>query len=576
MRAWLTGLALVFAACGRPEQSSIGSLSFERTQSNFIEISDKESTTKLFNTDFKTVRRVERFLSEESSLAFSSAEDIVVRVQEAAHDLNPETQLQLLHLRRGDSFYYATFQQVHDGREVVGSKLILRLNSQGHWITASSTLVHPSLLKSTPSASKEALQSSYWIQVPHQLLDEKSVILPHREVDGSMGFYSARQFILQTSKPSREIWLWIDEQAKTPLTFHEPAKNIYEFTASGTVYDNSPNEAFDKRGLPHVTLTVQGENTISLYEFDSAGQLNWDTQHSGNPRGRVTLENSYFLVSSPQLNADGSIELKQSGVEVDESIIIGQGTIPLNIGFSPEETNVFYWLEYARNFVESKLHYDGMNFQLLAVTNDPGDPDNAYFFPYARSLGFGGGGLLLNNTAYSRDIIAHEYGHALTHSIYGLYSSYEFDAMNEAYSDYFAAALFEDPIIGEGSFHPSQGRAFLRNVNNNFVYPKDYTGMNFHRDGQLFSGALWNLRNKLGEDLAHELIHEARLAQPKTIREFLLELLAIDEQRDDSNPLTPSPHKKAITESFFKKGLFSHVQFEPAQKEEPQDLSSYR
>jgi len=82
-------------------------------------------------------------------------------------------------------------------------------------------------------------------------------------------------------------------------------------------------------------------------------------------------------------------------------------------------------------------------------------------------------------------------GHAVTHDIYGLKATYEFSAMNEAFSDYLAAAITNDPLIADGAM---QNEEFMRRLDNDMVWPKSALGISFNRDGQLFSGALWNMR----------------------------------------------------------------------------------
>jgi hypothetical protein len=139
-------------------------------------------------------------------------------------------------------------------------------------------------------------------------------------------------------------------------------------------------------------------------------------------------------------------------------------------------------------------------------------------------------------------------------------------------SDYFAAEITNDPTIGQGALLPAfiqrRGTEYLRTVENNFSYPKDYLGNSFHDDGQMFSGALWNLRKSLGADLADKMIHEARLAQAKSIREFLIELLKIDESKDDHNPFTASKNERAIWKAFSSHGLNSNTHFIEGKKED--------
>jgi hypothetical protein len=211
---------------------------------------------------------------------------------------------------------------------------------------------------------------------------------------------------------------------------------------------------------------------------------------------------------------------------------------------------------------------------MIAMARDGMEMDNAYFNPLFSKLGapvlaFGVGKNVLRNTALARDVVIHEFGHAVTWKIYGMKANYEFSAMNEAFSDYLAATMTDNPTIGEGSMVKMP---YLRTVENDLVYPKNFDGGYFHVDGQLFSGALWEIRKQLG-DFADILIHEARLSQADTIAEFMAAMMHADDLLDpkrDDKWATLSPNFHVIRKAFLKKGLNSLVRF--GQKP-PEDLT---
>ncbi len=273
---------------------------------------------------------------------------------------------------------------------------------------------------------------------------------------------------------------------------------------------------------------------------------------------QIVLENEFVSVFN---NAKSTRGFQVDPTNLSDSMNIDNGP-------SPEDRNAYYWIMVARKFLADELKFNGLNYKLGVFTNYGNRLDNAFFMPLTKTLSFGAGGTMFKNTALARDIVIHELGHAVTAAIYGTIQNFEFNAMNEAFSDYFAAEITNDPEIGNGAMQERTGMKYLRTLDNEFVFPKDFTGVKFHSDGQMFSGALWDLRKAVGAKLVDQMVHEARLAQAKTVSEFMLELLVIDEKTDDKDPWTASKNNEAIWKAFQKHGLVSNIRFSPAPAED--------
>ncbi len=87
--------------------------------------------------------------------------------------------------------------------------------------------------------------------------------------------------------------------------------------------------------------------------------------------------------------------------------------------------------------------WDGDDAQLEAYVHSGGDANNASYNPGCDHLRFGNGMVTL-------DIFAHEFTHAITRWTAGLPGSFAGGAMNEHYSDVFAAIMDGNWQIGEG------------------------------------------------------------------------------------------------------------------------------
>ena len=109
------------------------------------------------------------------------------------------------------------------------------------------------------------------------------------------------------------------------------------------------------------------------------------------------------------------------------------------------------------------------------------------------------------DTSWDSDVIFHEYTHAVVNALVGRNQLKTFRAINEGTADYFAASFFNDPVIGEWAarIFGMRGPA-MRNVENPNRWPGNLVGQE-HVDGNIWSGALWDLRKSLGADRADRI-----------------------------------------------------------------------
>jgi len=134
-------------------------------------------------------------------------------------------------------------------------------------------------------------------------------------------------------------------------------------------------------------------------------------------------------------------------------------------------------------------------------------------------LRFGDGdGVSRNDYAKEDDVIYHEYMHLVTEYITdsGLDASWvyynETDAMDEAFSDYFGASFAGSPLMGE---YVKIGQGSLRNIYNSYTMsdwdgqsPDKWSYSDHHNGSQIFSGALWDLHQQLGQNIADIIAFE--------------------------------------------------------------------
>lgn len=208
------------------------------------------------------------------------------------------------------------------------------------------------------------------------------------------------------------------------------------------------------------------------------------------------------------------------------------------------EQNLYYHINQIHDYFKNSFGYSGRDQALSVIVHYPqnGRPmDNAYYDPTCDCIAVGDGtGAATggdNDLARDAEVIYHEYTHAVidTITLLGVRTDDYGSAMNEAYADYFACTLFNDPHIGEWTTGSNDG---LRNLENSNKYPNDILNpstkqLEAHYTGQIWGGALWDLRNALGSGVADQIIFNTFYFLPQSgsadFGEGLIALLEVDQ-----------------------------------------------
>ena len=186
-----------------------------------------------------------------------------------------------------------------------------------------------------------------------------------------------------------------------------------------------------------------------------------------------------------------------------------------------EQVMAYYWVTEAQNYIQSL----GFGSSLRPVNMESQDVrinqygiDNSYSWDKHDVLRFGKGGV---DDAEDAEVILHEYGHAMMDSQmtpFGFGGSVEAGSIGEGFGDYWAVTVADviaptpDPACvadWDSVSYTSQAPHCLRRVDGNLHYPEDLNGR-VHHDGQIWSRALWDIRNSLGHVTADTVILEAQ------------------------------------------------------------------
>jgi hypothetical protein len=277
-------------------------------------------------------------------------------------------------------------------------------------------------------------------------------------------------------------------------------------TAPGQVF--APNPVAD---LGIQTLTDQKDA-----DYFSADPMLRRAYH------RVTLTN---LDSSGSLTGDWAKVVSETGKPARDT---GSGYIYTRDQDQFEQTMAYYWVTQAQKYVQSlgfgsTLPAVNKRQQLLRVNQFGGD--NSFFREGTGKLTItlGKGGV---DDAEDAEVIVHEYGHSVQdNQVTGFGTTLESGAIGEAFGDYLAVTVsaINAPTADEACVADWDSTSYtldvphcLRRVDTNKHYPESLVG-EVHADGEIWSRALWDMRNALGPKLADTIIIRAQFGFTRDI-----------------------------------------------------------
>jgi len=187
-----------------------------------------------------------------------------------------------------------------------------------------------------------------------------------------------------------------------------------------------------------------------------------------------------------------------------------------------EQVMAYYWVTEAQKYIQSLgfgSTYRPINMESQDIRINQWGLDNSYSWDKHDVLRFGKGGV---DDAEDAEVILHEYGHAMLDSQSTPFGSFgaslEAGSIHEGFGDYWAVTVSNvvaptpDPACvadwDSVSYTTSEPHC-LRRVDRDLHYPEDLLG-SVHHDGQIWSRALWDIRQKLGHVVADTLILEAQ------------------------------------------------------------------
>jgi hypothetical protein len=230
-----------------------------------------------------------------------------------------------------------------------------------------------------------------------------------------------------------------------------------------------------------------------------------------------------------------------------------------------EQVMAYYWITEAQAYIHSLGFGETrrpINNRPQAVRINQFGQDNSFATDHPRDeLRFGKGGV---DDAEDAEVILHEYGHAIHFSQGFVFASEQAGAISEGFADYWAVTVGDVvsralgvpqreplPCVADwdSTSYTSTVPHCLRRVDTNLHFPEDLNG-EVHHDGQIWSRALWDIRQALGNVRADTVILQGSFDFPGTTMPDLANRTVAAAQQLYGNAAA-----KAVTKAFADRGI---------------------
>jgi zinc metalloprotease ZmpB len=191
-----------------------------------------------------------------------------------------------------------------------------------------------------------------------------------------------------------------------------------------------------------------------------------------------------------------------------------------------EQVMGYYWVTEAQKYIQSLGFGTGkfqpVNMESQDLRINQWGADNSFSWDKKDMIKLGKGGV---DDAEDAEVILHEYGHAIQDSQqdpFGYGFSFEARSIGEGFADYWAVTVSDvvaptpDPACvadWDSVSYTTTTPHCLRRVDLNLHYPENINPNSVHATGRIWSRALWDIRNALGNVRADTIVLEAQFGQ---------------------------------------------------------------
>ncbi|MBD2893086.1 hypothetical protein amrb99_20070 [Actinomadura sp. RB99] len=271
-----------------------------------------------------------------------------------------------------------------------------------------------------------------------------------------------------------------------------------------------------------------GTATGTVFFPNPVQQLGDESLTDAKDADYAALAPAYRNVTLTDLDGSGSLTGRYVAVksETGKAARITGGALPAYHRDVDQFEQVmgYYWVTTAQHYLQHLGFGSALrpvNQRQIELRIDQYGGDNSFFKGDKANITLGKGGV---DDAEDAEVIIHEYGHSVQDGqVPGFGTNAESGAIGEAFGDYLAVAVTswatgtptktpEACVADWDSVAYTSGPTHcLRRLDGTKHYPEDVVG-EVHADGEIWSRALWDIRQALGSAKADTLIVEAQFA----------------------------------------------------------------
>jgi hypothetical protein len=441
-----------------------------------------------------------------------------------------------------NKFYFVNLIQTFNNVDIYGSRLGLRATPDGRVFFAGGEIFASLDVNTQPSVDRLAGQSAAVAGIEYDSnrdkIDYDNLYILPLIYDDKIDYRLCYEYYVNTIDPAANWRVFVDAHDGSVIWREDITR--YETVSgniSGMIQPATPYDPQEQQPFPNLDFYADGYLVATT---DSEGNYSFDIPGGGT----VGID---LLLEGPYLNVDNMI-----GADAWYGAVVYPGDT-LNLVWNDENStipqhNAFYHGQVVHDYINALDPDLGvMDFPMVCRVNVSGSC-NAFYSRQDRSVNFyreGGG---CPNIAQIGDVVYHEWGHGLTNLTY-YYGGFQDPngAMHEGFSDVIAAFVTNQPLIGRGFYGPG---SHLRTVDNDNRFPEDWSGES-HNDGLIISGALWDLKEMLGDQRPNyidTLWQYAKYGYSSDFEGYFWDVLTVDD--DDGNLDNGTPHAFEIFYSF--------------------------
>lgn len=269
--------------------------------------------------------------------------------------------------------------------------------------------------------------------------------------------------------------------------------------------------------LPATAGSYDSTGTGTVFKVNAVQATGVQTLVDAKDSDSAVPPSAYAQVALERLDGSGTLTGRWANVRAETGTPARSADLTFDYPRSDdrfEQVMAYFWVDTAQEYLRS-LGFDGVTYpEVNAESQDvrvnQWGQDNSYSWDKHDVIRLGKGGV---DDGEDGEVVVHEYGHAVHDSqVAGFGSSLDAGAIGEAFGDYLSVVVGLDAAADHGwpvlapeacvadwdavSYTSSEPHC-LRRVDT--AYTVADRRQRVHFDGQIWSGALWDARQALGD-----------------------------------------------------------------------------